>query len=263
MELLEKVIKKDQKRKSINKLRHVINETYFKTGIKIKSQSMKTLLVKVLEEFPQEIPSEAKLLTSENKERLLSLIDDAHEIRLRYLSWCFEKFKNEPIFFIENGSKPTFIKKRNLQIQLYLDENDAEVKTEFTCPECNKPFYVHVYDQNKYTACCKDPEHQAKGIDLKLNKETKEFEIGKFASKDLYGILYTELVKGQKTKNYGAGTFSVSIAFNVAKEVCSFLDKFYAIKKEHIKTDNENKKNFKKINEFLFWLLTLFDKYFH
>jgi transposase len=255
MELLEKKIvelekiKEIQKRKSINKLRQDINESYFKAGEKVKSQSMKTLLVKVLEELTQNISTEAKVLTQKNKENLLILIDDAHDVRLKYLNWCYEKFKNDPLFFIENGSKPTYIQKRNIKPELYKVENNEEVKTGFNCPVCENSLYVHVYNENKYTACCKNPEHQVKGIDLKFNKETKDFEIGKFASKDLYGTLYTNLVKGQKNKNYGASTFSVSIAFNVSKEVCSFLDKFYSIKKEHIKTDNENKKLINKIME--------------
>ena len=136
---------------SINKLRKDIKQKYFSSSDDISAKSMKTLLVKVLEEKPTGAGDDVKILSDEHREKLLSVLDFADKKRLEYLQWCYNKFQKESFFFFEHASKLVY--KHNNEFSLYTDENNNEVKKEFICsePECNEPLYVHQYGK-KFTA---------------------------------------------------------------------------------------------------------------
>ncbi|HSQ97482.1 MAG TPA: hypothetical protein VLL98_02065 [Rickettsiales bacterium] len=96
-------------------------------------------------------------------------------------------------------------------------------------------------------------------ITNKINKKTGEvLENHKFSSQKLYGVLYKNYAKGKSLKNYPSAVFYESVLSNIAKEVCSFLDKYYTIQEGINKTISDNDKRTKK--EITIDLITLPEK---
>lgn len=116
-----------------------------------------------------------------------------------------------------------------------LDEllNDSEFKRREILIDLMKSFYNNPQELI----------NKAGKVKEKINKKTGEITSEhKFSSQKLYGVLYTEYAKGNSYKNYSSAIFYESILFNVAKEVCSFLDKYYTIQDDTNKTIQENSK---------------------
>lgn len=127
------------------------------------------------------------------------------------------------------------IKKLKPETKNKLDEllNDSEFKRRKILIDLMNSFYNNPQELI----------NKAGKVKEKINKKTGEITLEhKFSSQKLYGALYTKYAKGNSYKNYSSAIFYESILFNVAKEVCSFLDKYYTIQEDINKTIQENSK---------------------
>ena len=114
------------------------------------------------------------------------------------------------------------IKKLKPETKNKLDEllDDSDIKRREVLADLMKSFYNNPQELI----------NKAVKVKEKINKKTNEITLEhKFSSQKLYGALYTKYTKGNSYKNYSSAIFYESVLFNVAKEVCSFLDKYYTI----------------------------------
>jgi ribosomal protein S15P/S13E len=254
--------------KRINNIKKTIKRQYFNGYEDIKSQNMRTMMVKVITK-----PKGNSLYLSEEHKKLLDqLLNDAYDKRLLLLKECYKMFQQNPMTLIEEASSVINIEKKKPELELY-EENGENFPSTFICTKCSNPEYVYknegfYLDKNqkqrsktKYFSCCKNLEHTKKAIELKrniddeINEDTGDilntaisFGIEKFKRNSLYGKLYTEFAKkGGQFKNYSSARFYESIISNVAGEICSFLDKYYNIQKEILIKVKRNIKLFSEI----------------
>ncbi|MDR1926629.1 MAG: hypothetical protein LBQ13_02980 [Endomicrobium sp.] len=260
------------KDKRINRVKKSIKTTFFDGKDDIDVKNMRTILVKIQTNGKYGGVNENTL------KRLDILMEDADNKRREVLKELYELFKKDPLELIELGANVVNIeegvKKGRIELEK-VDENTISGGDLFVCKECKEPEKVYraaikdkdgnpVRDKGgniryDYFSCCENLEHTKKSIKLKFDENTNKKnniknvksipKISNFSSNAMYGKLFTEYAKGKPFKDYASANIYESILFGVAKEVCSFLDKYYKIKTDIVDTAETNKRYYNKIEK--------------
>ncbi|MDR2527249.1 MAG: hypothetical protein LBC92_05250, partial [Rickettsiales bacterium] len=152
--------------------------------------------------------------------------------------------KNIPTYFFNGKREDKISIVKTMKVGIEFNENDKKLREKLDILMEDADLKRREVLKDLMNEFYKNPNQfiEKAGKIKKSKKTEEELKEYKFNSQKLYKTLYTGYAKGNSYKNYSS-MFYESVLFNVAKEVCSFLDKYYTVMGEIEKTIEENDVN--------------------